>query len=233
MNKALWNETAADINVLNFFRCNILTLRQLENILFPEEFQTVSKEIRVAQLLLLNATTHPMIRYLLGRLYNSGKHFWKHTRQVLSRWIWLQNSKDDFWQGGGNMGENNANRSMIFSLPPGSQHPISPLCNQPSSSRISRLEPWTKKDIHQFPFFLISAENCTLFEGANKQDSTKRKGNIVKPKKTMIMKPTKHSLGIFHMKMLGPKTKKGKRKRVGKSIQRRKERTDVWISSLK
>jgi hypothetical protein len=35
------------------------------------------------------------------------------------------------------------------------------------------------------------------------------------------------------MKMLGPKTKKGKRKRVGKSIQRRKERTDVWISSLK
>jgi hypothetical protein len=32
-----------------------------------------------------------------------------------------------------------AHRSMIFSLPPGSQHPISPVCNQPSSSRISRL----------------------------------------------------------------------------------------------
>jgi hypothetical protein len=28
---------------------------------------------------------------------------------------------------------------MIFSLPPGSQHPISPVCNQPSSSRISCL----------------------------------------------------------------------------------------------
>ncbi len=32
-----------------------------------------------------------------------------------------------------------AHRSMIFSLPPGSQHPISPVCNQPSSLRISRL----------------------------------------------------------------------------------------------
>jgi hypothetical protein len=39
---------AADIHVLNFFRRNILTLRQLENVLFPEEFQTLSKQIRVA-----------------------------------------------------------------------------------------------------------------------------------------------------------------------------------------
>jgi len=74
-----------------------------------------------------------------------------------------------------------------------------------------------------FFLFFISAENCTLFEGANKQDSTKRKGNIVEPKKTMIMKPKKHSLGIFHMKTLGPKKKRKKKKRVGKSIQRRRK----------
>jgi hypothetical protein len=51
----------------------------------------------------------------------------------------------------------------------------------------------------------------------------KEKGNIVEPKKTMIMKPTKHSLGIFHMKMLGSKKQRKKKKRVGKSIQRRRK----------
>jgi hypothetical protein len=39
------------------------------------------------------------------------------------------------------------------------------------------------------------------------------------------MKPKKHSLGILHMKMLGPK-KKEKEKEGGK-INSKKERTDV------
>jgi hypothetical protein len=37
------------------------------------------------------------------------------------------------------------------------------------------------------------------------------------------MKPTKHSLGIFHMKMLGPK-KKGKRKRGWENLFKEEEK---------
>lgn len=62
----------------------------------------------------------------------------------------------------------------------------------------------------------------------------KEKGNIVEPKKTTIMKPTKHSLGIFHMKMLGSKKQRKKKKRVGKSIQRRRKEltfeSHLWSS---
>jgi hypothetical protein len=41
------------------------------------------------------------------------------------------------------------------------------------------------------------------------------------------MKPKKHSLEIFHMKMLGPKKKKEKEKEGGKINSKKKERTDV------
>jgi hypothetical protein len=132
-----------------------------------------------------------------------------------------------------------AHRSIIFSLPPGSQHPISPVCNQPSSLRISCLRHHKQRHLwvsfcddnrvgkrsFKSDWHVGSLENCWI---------TKDTG-ILTRKYACTSKSFLGPNAISCFYNLYPTREvinNGQKKQLEKKIKEGRKNWDVWISSL-